>query len=184
MSSSAGDNVFAALIGLRPTWSRDERLAELRRLCGWMMARDDRGFRWLGQGLERWTREGGDLAAVLQLRGPRGSRATPWNRARQAEVDALLLRLATLAGTDAKACAWLTGTCINAAKVVVAYYTSKLTGQAVQWGLPISIAIEPTTSCNLRCPECPSGKREFTRPTGMLSHDFFRKTIDSLYKNI
>lgn len=73
---------------------------------------------------------------------------------------------------------------INAAKVVTAYYASKLTGQAVQWGLPISIAIEPTTSCNLRCPECPSGKREFTRPTGMLSHDFFKKTIDSLYKNI
>src|SRR5574337_146967 len=132
MSSSAGDNVFAALIGLRPTWSRDERLAELRRLCGWMMARDDRGFRWLGQGLERWTREGGDLAAVLQLRGPRGSRATPWNRARQAEVDALLLRLATLAGTDAKACAWLTGTARVPARAAA------LVTQLLELGAPTS----------------------------------------------
>lgn len=32
-------------------------------------------------------------------------------------------------------------------------------------GMPISISIEPTTACNLRCPECPSGLRAFTRPT-------------------
>lgn len=32
----------------------------------------------------------------------------------------------------------------------------------------MSLSIEPTTSCNLRCPECPSGLRSFTRPTGML----------------
>ena len=33
---------------------------------------------------------------------------------------------------------------------------------------PMSLSVEPTTSCNLRCPECPSGLRSFTRPTGML----------------
>jgi MoaA/NifB/PqqE/SkfB family radical SAM enzyme len=44
--------------------------------------------------------------------------------------------------------------------------------------------VEPTTSCNLRCPECPSGKREFTRPTGMLNESFFKKTIEELYKDI
>lgn len=33
---------------------------------------------------------------------------------------------------------------------------------------PTSLSVEPTTSCNLRCPECPSGLRSFTRPTGML----------------
>jgi radical SAM protein with 4Fe4S-binding SPASM domain len=76
------------------------------------------------------------------------------------------------------------GRSINAAKVVSSYYTSKITGIPVQWGLPISIAIEPTTSCNLRCPECPSGKREFTRPTGMLTQNFFKQTIDALYRNI
>ena len=46
--------------------------------------------------------------------------------------------------------------------------------------MPVSIAIEPTTSCNLRCPECPSGLRSFTRETGMVDENFFRKTIDDL----
>lgn len=72
----------------------------------------------------------------------------------------------------------------NAAKVLASYYTSKISRRPVQWGLPISVAFEPTTSCNLRCPECPSGLRAFTRPTGMLEKDFFRDTIDQLYKDI
>src|SRR5215475_11959040 len=72
----------------------------------------------------------------------------------------------------------------NAAKVLSSYYLSKWTGKPVQWGLPISIAIEPTTSCNLRCPECPSGLRAFTRPTGMLDEDFYRSVIDELHRDI
>jgi radical SAM protein with 4Fe4S-binding SPASM domain len=47
-------------------------------------------------------------------------------------------------------------------------------------GWPLSIAIEPTTSCNLRCPECPSGLRSFTRPTGMLQQALFNSVIDQL----
>ena len=68
----------------------------------------------------------------------------------------------------------------NGLRVLGSYYYSKLSGRASQWGLPISIAFEPTTSCNLRCPECPSGLRSFTRPTGMLDEDFFRRTLDEL----
>lgn len=52
------------------------------------------------------------------------------------------------------------------------------------WGLPVSISFEPTTSCNLRCPECPSGLRAFTRNTGMLKEDFFRKTIDEIHREL
>lgn len=44
----------------------------------------------------------------------------------------------------------------------------------------MSLAVEPTTACNLRCPECPSGLRSFTRATGRLQQDFFRKTIDQI----
>ncbi|MBK7751559.1 MAG: SPASM domain-containing protein [Flavobacteriales bacterium] len=47
-------------------------------------------------------------------------------------------------------------------------------------GLPVSISIEPTTACNLRCPECPSGLRSFTRPTGNLKQDLFSRVIDEL----
>jgi radical SAM protein with 4Fe4S-binding SPASM domain len=68
----------------------------------------------------------------------------------------------------------------NAGKVLSSYYLSKWTRKPVQWGYPVSISFEPTTSCNLRCPECPSGLRAFTRPTGMLQKNFFRDTIDQL----
>ncbi|GAA4300386.1 SPASM domain-containing protein [Compostibacter hankyongensis] len=68
----------------------------------------------------------------------------------------------------------------NAARVLSSYYISKWTGKAVQWGYPVSVSFEPTTSCNLRCPECPSGLRAFTRPRGMLNEPFFRKTMDEM----
>jgi len=72
----------------------------------------------------------------------------------------------------------------NALKVYTSFQLSRLSGKPIQWGLPISISFEPTTSCNLRCPECPSGLREFTRPTGMLQQDFFERTIDDIYKDL
>ncbi|HVM87335.1 MAG TPA: radical SAM/SPASM domain-containing protein [Puia sp.] len=72
----------------------------------------------------------------------------------------------------------------NGAKVLSSYYVSKFSKRPVQWGLPVSISFEPTTSCNLRCPECPSGLRAFTRPTGMLQKDFFSETIDQLSKQL
>ena len=72
----------------------------------------------------------------------------------------------------------------NAISVLSSYYISKWTKKPVQWGYPISISFEPTTSCNLRCPECPSGLRAFTRPTGMLQDPFFRETIDQLSKDL
>lgn len=72
----------------------------------------------------------------------------------------------------------------NFSKVITSFQLSKLTSKPIQWGYPVSISFEPTTSCNLRCPECPSGLRSFTRPTGMLHKDFFKDTIDEIYKEI
>jgi radical SAM protein with 4Fe4S-binding SPASM domain len=72
----------------------------------------------------------------------------------------------------------------NASKVMSSFYLTKWAGKPIQWGLPFSISFEPTTSCNLRCPECPSGLRAFTRPIGMLEKDFFRKTIDEIHKDL
>lgn len=69
-------------------------------------------------------------------------------------------------------------------KVYSSYHVSKWTKRSVQWGMPISISFEPTTSCNLRCPECPSGLRAFSRPTGMLKKDFFSETIDQISKDL
>jgi radical SAM protein with 4Fe4S-binding SPASM domain len=72
----------------------------------------------------------------------------------------------------------------NAAKVFTSFHAGRILNKPIQWGYPISISFEPTTSCNLRCPECPSGLRAFTRPTGMLKKDFFRQTIDDIHKDI
>ena len=68
----------------------------------------------------------------------------------------------------------------NAGKVLTSFYISKWTRKPLQWGYPVSLSFEPTTSCNLRCPECPSGLRSFTRPTGMLENNFFSNTIDQI----
>jgi len=68
----------------------------------------------------------------------------------------------------------------NAIQILSSYFYSKTTGQPVHWGMPIAISFEPTTSCNLRCPECPSGLRSFTRPTGMMEEKLYKKTIDEL----
>lgn len=70
----------------------------------------------------------------------------------------------------------------NGVKVWSSYHVSRVLKKPVHWGMPVSISIEPTTSCNLRCPECPSGLRSFSRPTGMLGEDVFIRTIDELSK--
>ena len=68
----------------------------------------------------------------------------------------------------------------NALGLVFGYVFSKITKTPINGFLPVALAIEPTTSCNLRCPECPSGLRSFTRPTGMLDTVMFEKTIAEL----
>jgi len=68
--------------------------------------------------------------------------------------------------------------------VYISFYLTKYFKIPIQWGKPFSVSFEPTTSCNLRCPECPSGLRSFSRPIGMLEPSFFRKTIDELSKHL
>lgn len=72
----------------------------------------------------------------------------------------------------------------NALSLLSSYHITKWLGRPIQWGVPMTISIEPTTACNLRCPECPSGLRIFSRETGNLKEDFFRSTIDDIYKEL
>jgi len=58
------------------------------------------------------------------------------------------------------------------------YHLSKWRKKPIHWGMPMSVSFEPTTACNLRCPECPSGLRSFTRPTGNLKKDLFERFVD------
>lgn len=68
----------------------------------------------------------------------------------------------------------------NAFLVLASYYFSRILRKPIQWGLPIGLSVEPTTACNLRCSECPSGLRSFTRPTGSLRLEEFKKWLDPL----
>lgn len=72
----------------------------------------------------------------------------------------------------------------NACKVVSSFYVTKWLKKPVQWGMPMTISVEPTTACNLRCPECPSGLRQFTRPTGNLKANFFQQTINEIHREL
>ena len=64
------------------------------------------------------------------------------------------------------------------------YFISRFTKKAIHFGMPQSISIEPTTFCNLQCPECPSGQIQFSRPTGNLDVGFYKKIINQLHKKL
>ena len=72
----------------------------------------------------------------------------------------------------------------NIFSVFFSYHFSRLTKIPHLMGGPISVSIEPTTSCNLRCPECPSGLRSFTRPTGMLELNLFTNFINENHRTL
>lgn len=73
---------------------------------------------------------------------------------------------------------------VNIIQLFGSYYLSRLIQRPIHWGQPMSVSIEPTTACNLHCPECPSGLRSFTRPTGNLKFsqfkDFISPSIDKI----
>lgn len=66
----------------------------------------------------------------------------------------------------------------------LSFWISRLIKKPVHWGSPIAVSIEPTTACNLKCPQCPSGLRQFTRPTGNLKPEMNQRILDGLGKNL
>ncbi|MCC6599132.1 MAG: SPASM domain-containing protein [Crocinitomicaceae bacterium] len=68
----------------------------------------------------------------------------------------------------------------NAVVVFASYYLQRISKSGYHPGSPVSISIEPTTACNLGCPECPSGLKIFTRPTGNIKSGNFKKWLDEL----
>ena len=71
---------------------------------------------------------------------------------------------------------------VNALLVKLSFYLSRLIRKNITWGMPYAFSVEPTTSCNLRCPECPSGLRSFTRPTGSIEKNNFDSIITQYKK--
>jgi radical SAM protein with 4Fe4S-binding SPASM domain len=50
--------------------------------------------------------------------------------------------------------------------------------------MPWTLSIEPTTACNLGCPECPSGLKQFSRPTGKLNIEQHRLLLEKIPKSV
>ena len=62
----------------------------------------------------------------------------------------------------------------------ISFSLSKITKRNFHLGMPSTLSIEPTTACNLGCPECPSGLKQFSRPTGKLDLDFHERMLSQI----
>lgn len=67
---------------------------------------------------------------------------------------------------------------INLLKTFVSFYLSRFLGISYIDHLPFTLSFEPTTTCNLACPECPSGLKSFTRETGNASLSLYQKVLE------
>ncbi len=72
----------------------------------------------------------------------------------------------------------------NLWRLYFSFMISRLFKKGRIFGNPFSLSIEPTTACNLGCPECPSGLKSFTRVTGNLKPELNKKIIDELYRDL
>ena len=72
----------------------------------------------------------------------------------------------------------------NLLKLYSSFIISRITKQGIVFGSPTALSIEPTTACNLGCPECPSGLKKFTRKTGNMKNELNNKIIDELHKKL
>src|SRR3990167_8708888 len=64
--------------------------------------------------------------------------------------------------------------------IVASFGAARIFRKPIVWGMPLTYSIEPTNFCNLKCPECPSGTGELTRPLGFLAIDIFKKIINEI----
>jgi len=69
---------------------------------------------------------------------------------------------------------------INASKVYISYLLSIVYKTNKRFGFPLSISVEPTSICNLKCPECPTGLNKLTRYKGHINFNLYKKIIDEL----
>ena len=68
----------------------------------------------------------------------------------------------------------------NFVLVEASFLFSRVFRKPLLAGNPWAASIEPTTSCNLRCTECPTGMQSLSRTKGNMNLDVFRKIIEKL----
>lgn len=69
---------------------------------------------------------------------------------------------------------------LNLIQSGLSYLKSSVTGRPEVKGMPLSIGIELTNICNLRCPECVTGSGQMHRDSGYMSLDLFSKVLKEL----
>lgn len=72
----------------------------------------------------------------------------------------------------------------NLISLRLSYTISKIVKRPMHFGLPFAASIEPTTACNLGCPECPSGLKQFTRATGKIDTDFHEQILREIHPTV
>lgn len=73
---------------------------------------------------------------------------------------------------------------VNVIGLLLGYYLSRILRKSIHIGLPFHVSMEPTTACNLGCPECPSGLKKFSRPTGKMAIDQHKEWLQELSKTV
>lgn len=69
---------------------------------------------------------------------------------------------------------------LNLVLAETGFLLSRIFRRVIVIGKPWAASIEPTTSCNLRCPECPTGMQSLLRPKGNMDLEKFSKILDKL----
>ncbi len=69
---------------------------------------------------------------------------------------------------------------LNFFQLLLSWFTARYLKVLVIPGGPSALSFEPTTRCNLRCPECPSGLRSFTRSQGDASMEVYQHTLEQM----
>jgi MoaA/NifB/PqqE/SkfB family radical SAM enzyme len=76
------------------------------------------------------------------------------------------------------------GRLVNYLKLRASYHLSGFQKYPSHWGFPMAVSVEPTTACNLQCPECPTGKGALQRPSGKLSLEQFGVFLQKLPREV
>lgn len=72
----------------------------------------------------------------------------------------------------------------NLVKLYVTYQRARIFKKYDYQALPFAASIEPTTACNLSCPECPSGLKQFSRSTGKLGVEENKQMLRNIGKQL
>lgn len=69
---------------------------------------------------------------------------------------------------------------VNLITMGYSFLLNYVTGNTTAYGMPVSVSIELTNHCNLRCPECLSGLGLMSRDKGFMEINLFEKIIGEL----